>query len=385
MSEAKTQRSRSREVTLAAIVVILSSLFALGAAELVSRAMEAKVSPHAFWPINMRRVLHPDPALLPGVTGPAHFVTDSTGVRATEMQAGDRQRILVLGGSTAECLYLDSAETWAALVQRELMSEGVQAWVGNAGISGRSAAHHLAAMRHYPFAQRRISAVIVLVGANDLGRRLTLDTLYQPLKGDERLASTFMGALRPFESHTDTGFRRMALWRLVRRVRGAGAVQNVQDTRGEMYAEWRRQRLTAPTMRGTLPNLDAALADYRALLDSIADAAAENSVDLMLLTQPTLWRSDLTAAEDALLWMGGGAGFQSEGATFYTPGALAVGMNAYNDVLRSVCAERRLRCLDLARAVPSDTSVFYDDMHFNEHGARQVAQHVATMLLKRRD
>jgi hypothetical protein len=48
-----------------------------------------------------------------------------------------------------------------------------------------------------------------------------------------------------------------------------------------------------------------------------------------------------------------------------------------------VCRERGLECVDLAAKLPRDTSVFYDDCHFNESGARRVAEVLAEHLLGR--
>jgi len=48
-----------------------------------------------------------------------------------------------------------------------------------------------------------------------------------------------------------------------------------------------------------------------------------------------------------------------------------------------ICQERRVECLDLAPLLEKDTTVFYDDVHFNESGARKVAQAVSRYVLER--
>ena len=67
---------------------------------------------------------------------------------------------------------------------------------------------------------------------------------------------------------------------------------------------------------------------------------------------------------------------------YYTAEALARGMAAYNKRLLDICAERQVECIDLATALPKDTTVFYDDVHFNESGSKQVAQILADYLLR---
>ena len=56
-------------------------------------------------------------------------------------------------------------------------------------------------------------------------------------------------------------------------------------------------------------------------------------------------------------------------------------MRAYNDVLRGLARERDVPLIDLEPRVPRDGSCLYDDVHFNEHGARVVAKAVADRLL----
>jgi hypothetical protein len=65
---------------------------------------------------------------------------------------------------------------------------------------------------------------------------------------------------------------------------------------------------------------------------------------------------------------------------FYSVEALAEGMAAYNGRLLEICRQRQVECIDLATLLPKDTTVFYDDAHFNESGAKQVARIVADYL-----
>ena len=104
----------------------------------------------------------------------------------------------------------------------------------------------------------------------------------------------------------------------------------------------------------------------------------------VFLTQPTLWRDDLSQEERGLLWMGGPPlDRQEAGAEYYSVGALAGGMARYNQTLLRVCREREIDCLDAASLLPRDTRVFWDDAHFTEEGARRLAERMAEFLLSR--
>src|SRR6185503_10261687 len=103
--------------------VLLTSIVALGAVELFLRA--------------------PDPEILHGIHGPSRFRVSSLGFRGDEDPGEGALALLALGGSTTECLYLDQAEAWPALLEDELARAlGRKVWVANAGRSGRTTRDH---------------------------------------------------------------------------------------------------------------------------------------------------------------------------------------------------------------------------------------------------
>lgn len=57
-------------------------------------------------------------------------------------------------------------------------------------------------------------------------------------------------------------------------------------------------------------------------------------------------------------------------------------MKRYNDAVLEVCKAEGLECIDLSH-LEEDTTVFYDDVHFNEAGARKVARILADYLQAR--
>jgi len=60
---------------------------------------------------------------------------------------------------------------------------------------------------------------------------------------------------------------------------------------------------------------------------------------------------------------------------------LETAMNAYNRVLLETCQEEGLECFDLAGTVPKNGTVFYDDDHYTDAGARIVADRLLDYLL----
>jgi len=121
-----------------------------------------------------------------------------------------------------------------------------------------------------------------------------------------------------------------------------------------------------------LPDLDSAIDDYLDRIKAIAGLCAENNVRLICMTQPVLWRDDLPPDAARLLWMG----WTTDNHRI-APGALRHGMDRFNEALMATCAQLGIPCVDL-QSMSGNTAWFYDDMHFNEAGAREVARRLST-------
>jgi hypothetical protein len=260
------------------------------------------------------------------------------------------------------------------------------AWVGNLGKSGFSTRHHVLQMQHLLPQLPHLDAVVVLVGINDLGLRLMMGESYDPKflerpEGRQHLMRrTFSYYPLSFGDRFDT--KNTAWWRLTADLKATYFSKQVQDEAALKLAAQRKRRQEAPEIVDTPPDLHSALGEYARNLNTMIDLARDRSIRVVFLTQPTLWREDLTDVERRLLWAGGIGHYEEEGAhRYYSVRQLNQSMNRYNEKLMEVCRERNVECIDLAAALPRDTSVFYDDCHFNDSGSRKVAAVIAEYML----
>lgn len=379
------------------MVLFGSLLLALFVAEVALRVAAPKRSTFRVWMPNLRHEFYPDATLLPGLPEKARFSVNSLGLRGPELPEKDNSyRIVALGGSTTECLYHDDSTTWTARLMALIGStpSGKPVWVGNAGRSGMNSGDHVLQTKYLLDDLPKMDMAVLLVGINDLVAALGQPETYKPasinlspIDNEEAVRRAFWVVPSDVESAWKAKapfYARLQLYNLVKQLKGnAGKSTFAQDDSGKIVGIWRGYRQKAGHILENLPDLSGPLSVYRQNLLTIADLAAQKSVKLVFLTQPTLWKKDATAEEKALFWMGGVGQFQREpGHDYYSPGALADAMARFNQTLLDVCKERSLDCIDLAEMVPRDTSIFYDDCHFGTRGADLIANRIAEHLKK---
>ncbi len=361
----------------------------LGMAEVGYRV--ARPQRYYVWPPHFQRTAH-TADVIAGVAGPSRFTINALGMRGDPLPRDPAYHLLAVGGSTTICAYLDDAEAWPRLVQSHLtdaLGSGT-AWVGNVGRPGHTTAQHKLQMEKLLEQHDELDAVILLIGINDMLIHLAVATDGPGglMRAGGRLRPGAPGrafSIHPEDDAGDPWYLRNAfgrVWRL-HAARAAETGLSRMDDRGAMVGRMRAARQRATSFRDELPDLSKKLATYARNVNEILDLAERSQVRVLLLTQPTLWRKDLTPDELGLIWASGGSLHHIDAdATFYSAGALTRAMKMYNDALLAVCRERSVDCLDAAEQLPRTAEIFFDDAHYTEEGSRRLARLVAEHLLE---
>lgn len=306
----------------------------------------------------------PSPQVMAGVSPEARFTTNAEGIRGQQWPARDRAyRILCVGGSTTECVYLDDARTWPALLMAALNSkhgsEGPKpVWVGNIGISGYDAKDHLKFVERSDLL-RQIDCAVFLCGINDLQHALR----------DPEL----MTKLAP-------RWERSMNWRFVldgylALRRKYGFVESMfEDRQGLDYELRRKTRAVAPVC-GQLPDLTDAVSNYADIIKAIILKCRAVGVRPVFVCQPTMWREGLSKQALASMWLG-----MTADGSFLSVERLREGIDRFNHALRDTCRAYGVECVDTS-SMDGREDLYYDDVHLNEAGARVMADLVAKHFL----
>ncbi len=321
-----------------------------------------------------------------GQTGTMEFKINDFGFRSSSMKTAKKppgtDRIFFLGGSTTEQIYLPEEKTFVSLVEKELSKafperrfEGI-----NAGASGYLAADALALLV-YKVLYYEPDWVIVMLGVNDL--RYGAVPAYDPVRRPnyqkilyrpgyrESALGHFLQILK--RSH----FLTLLKWRLVNRLFPPDA-EKFQN-KLEQYNEFRRARKNTPVSPITESR---SLDDFIKYLEEIIFIAKGHGVELILMTEPTIYQENLPPEIDEKLWMGW---LDLEGNTDLNLSNefLFQGMRQFNDAVRSLSQRYGVGLIDLEKEIPKTLDTFYDDAHFTPLGAQRAAEVIAAYLVGR--
>lgn len=305
---------------------------------------------------------------LPGVRGKVVFVTNNVGFRGGELarpKPKGELRVILYGGSTAECMLLDDAQALHGVLERELAARGAgrRARVYNAAKSGDKSYDHVALL-----SQRLVhlepDLVVLLAGVNDL-RAAVYGADYLHL-GSSRAAPYSLTMLAKFAA---TEFQIP---------RGLYALLHPESERERlermsMVTDYRAKvALGAGRPVSDLePRTD--LASYERNLRTIAGTAAAHGTGLVLATQGTTWNSPDPEAPrwHWLTYLDG---------VRYREDKLDGALERYNDVMRRLGEAGAAGVCDLARALPKSRELFYDDAHFTAAGAAKAGALLAECM-----
>lgn len=317
--------------------------------------------------------INPDEII--GIQQNSEVSFNDLGARTVSSYEDASHKIVVFGGSTTACFALTQYKTWPALLEKNL---GNSYWVGNFGRPGNNSSHHVLQFQHVldkPELEDT-KTVLVMQGVNDFVGYLVSSERY--LNSSENKLKYF--AFQHVPNDYLPFYKCLTLYQLAHR-----AKQNILfyfkhgNHLTKTVVDLRCARKESELI-SKLPNLEAGLAHYeKNILNLIAQAKAKN-IQLVFITQATMWRPDLEPEYEELMLT---SGFENNEA-FYSTKALYEGMEVFNERLKLVCNQQNIPCIDLQ--LPKTTESFYDDFHFNESGAKltayQISKELKVILMK---
>jgi len=367
--------------------LVIGAVLGLCAAELGARWWLRRRTRHHVWPPGMRLELHQDSALFPQAEPRVRFDVNADGERGNDAprDGAGLFRILVAGGSPAECFALDQVTSWPGALERRLSTpESLNALgarrvhVGNIGRGGISSQHLDVILEHLLPEYPKLAAIVIMVGGNDVF--LWLEDGAPPSElGSVNVADVF-------QYHPERSFRwkpgQWALPDLARRLRRTWLRPvEVRQGAGAWVTRARRMRAEAKELRTSLPDPGVMVDRFEHHFRRLLQRATAHANHVLVVRQPW-FEKDYTAEEAGRLWHGGlGKAWKQAITVYYAQEILNHLMTLVDARAATVADELGIQHLDLRPVLAPTLDNYYDFVHYTPAGAAVVARAVAAALL----
>lgn len=324
------------------------------------------------FPVNLKLRFQAEEGL-PGFTGvPTNFTINNYGYRGDSLivpKPNRELRIFVIGGSTAECLYIDDSETWSTILQNDLAKQFQTASVKvyNAGRSGTTTADHIAELVHRTV-HLEPNVVIVMCGLNDF---LKSNFGYDYLHVDRRDPWETRGAMHWLKMlATEFQIGRRAYY-LYKKFEPFTMEQAQQIPLKSQYKNLLERQKDIPLSR-EIPMMN--LKTYRENLESIIGVCRSHNIQLILMTQMTTWNSKSDSVIKNWHWL---TVFKDKRFEESVMDSL---LGEYNAAMKFLATKHTIPLFETDKFVPKTSEYFYDDCHFNPKGCKLVGRKLAEFI-----
>jgi lysophospholipase L1-like esterase len=335
----------------------------------------------------VRRRLDIDRSALPALDPSSYVEINCDGERGgPPPRKGERAyRALVVGGSAAECYYLDQQQTWGAVAERilsqpeHLRELGVdRIHIGNIAraILPCHELHQLLT-RILP-RYERLDAVLIMVGASDV-----VSWVGEKMPATLREGAVPAGSI--FEQHPDGpwGFspRCTALWQLAStQHRRLFRPVTVTPNSGDWLHRVRAMRARASRMIDEPADPTPMLDRFERWLRAIVELCARKAKRVVIVRQP--WLGDTGSPELAKMFWNFGLGrpYKEDVQVYCTLGLAARLMELTDARAARVAADLGVEQIDLNPVLERSARTYYDFLHFTPEGAAVVGRAVAALL-----
>lgn len=277
-----------------------------------------------------------------------------------EEKAKDTFRILTLGGSTTRNFSLAENDRYPSVLQELLQNEYPESniEVFNAGMDWYTTKHSLI---NYVTNLRdwHPDLVIVMHAINDVVR--SFSDHEHAIKPYNRLWSHFYGPS----------------------INGAKPPTFEEDVLRDYLRAWfstiRNQKRNIPLERYV------SLDDFERHLRYLVHYLESDKTQIVLMTQPYLYKDQMSAEELSLLWFGKKWGKEKTTVFQYqysSEDSLRVAMDAFNEKTKTVSLDENVLLVDLESEISKDLEHFTDDVHYTVKGAHRVGELVAEKIIK---
>jgi len=121
------------------------------------------------------------------------------------------------------------------------------------------------------------------------------------------------------------------------------------------------------------------LEDFPKYMSNAVELLQNDGAEVILVSQPYFYKSDMSAAEEKLLWMDRGMCILD--GKYPDAETMALAMDAYNMKTAAVAKKYKTTFVHGEPALPKDLDHFVDDVHYTPLGAKKLAETIAAKVM----
>jgi len=368
--------------------LVIAGVVSLVAGELGSRWWMRRYTRYRVWPPGWRLELRQDPGVWAEVEPRVRFEINADGERGGEL-TGDTAglyRVLVAGGSAAECFALDQPTSWPGTLERLLNDAGSldalgarRVHVGNIAHSGVGSAELNLILERVLPQYGRLNAILIMVGASDIYHWLEEGAPLQPPSIVSELGLFSCHPRQPF------GWRpgQTALAEVARRLRRSWLRPlEIKEHAGSWVVAARKMRAAAKEVRASVPDPAPVLDHFERNFARLVRRAQAHADRVLILRQPW-FENHYTAEEAAHFWHGGmGKAWKETITVYYSLEIVNHLLGLVDARVAKISTALGVQNLTLRPLLTQGLRHYYDHDHFTAAGAAVVAGAVAAAMLR---
>ncbi|MBI4688395.1 MAG: SGNH/GDSL hydrolase family protein [Nitrospirae bacterium] len=269
-------------------------------------------------------------------------------------------KIVFLGGSTTECMYVDEQNRFPYLVGRLLENEHRKVNSYNSGVGGNNTFHSINILIN-KIIPLNPDIVVMMENVNDL-----IILLYE---GDYWNKNPYKGPIgycaeQTFSSH-------------IRGIFGTAVRSFAPNLYPKITAALRKSEDEFAYVRGKkiVITQEYLLGKYKTNLQTFINICRANGIAPVLMTQASRFKEK----PDKVVTAHTSAMERDFGITYSELKNL---FDKFNETVRDVGEANKVLVIDLAKKVPQEKNYIYDFDHYNDNGSRFVAKIIAGELVK---
>ena len=348
-------------------------------AELLARLWLSKRGRYFVFKPGTTTLMQVDKETFPDLPPKVRFAINEAGERGGTPPRTwkDTYRVLVAGGSAAECYLLDQEASWPQVLQANLQPRAselgaTRVHVGSISRSLVPCECIATMLRHSLPSYERLDLVVLMVGASDVVNWLEQKTPATLERGQ-------MGIGRSFDVHPEGPFGWTLATLALRRIASfwyhrLGRPIEHREGAGKTIGKNRLMRANAREILDEVPDPTPMAEYFETCFRDMVTVAKDQAKRVLVVRQPWLAK-EFTPEEQARLWnFGAGRPYVEEVTTYYAHHVVDSLMQRLDSAQVRVCGELEVEHLDLMPHLERSFDTYYDFLHLTPKGSKRVGE-----------